>query len=256
MVDIFGFPDDVFAEPFGGSAPGGLTPAQAFAAVMAAQNPLLWYKLNETSGTTVINYGSAGASANGTWTAGAGALGQAGKLGANEAYDFDALASKIVIPDIAAIQALATYTIMGLCKADGAGENNAGTVLHLGASAGMGFRRSTLAWSMGFDTDGTDATSTSNSGFVANDVWLALFGTFDNAGDRTARIYKGSGGVVTEATYATQTAASGTRVAPLGAVIGNFSDVRTWDGLIDEVVVFNRVLSAAEMLQITAAAGV
>lgn len=227
-----------------------------YANYIASLAPLLWLRLRETSGTTVTNSGSV--ALNGTWTAGAGALGQTGKLGINEAYDFDGANSKIVLADNAAIQALATYTIVALCNADGAGESSAGTILHLGAGVSGGFRRTgtSNAWVMNFDTDGTDANSTTNVDFAPDGVWLCMFGTFDNAGDRTARIYKGVSGAVAEATYATQTPATGTRVTPIGAVIGNFADVRTWDGLIDEVLIFNRILTAGEMLQITQLLGV
>lgn len=226
--------------------------------LVASFLPPFWYKFKETSGTTVLNYGTAGAAANGVWTAGAGALGQTGKLGANEAYDNDGLVSKIVIPDIAAIQALATYTIIGLCKADAAGENNAGTILHLGVGAAAAFRRTGVnnQWNMGFDTDTTDAVTSTEVNFAPDATWLAMFGTYDNAGDRKCRIYKGVGGAVVESNYAGgQTAATGTRVTPNGATIGNYTDVRTFDGLIDEVIVCDRVLSAGQMLAYTLAAG-
>jgi hypothetical protein len=217
-------------------------------------DPVIWYRLRETSGTSPANSGSASLTA--TWTPGAGALGQTGKLGANEAYDFDALVSKIAIADNAAIQALATYTIIGLVHADGFGENNAGEIIHLGALNAFRATGTAGRFTMVFDTGSTDATSTSTDGFLTTGAWLAIFGTYDDAGDRRARLYKGVAGVVTEATYSAQTAATGSRVAPVGAIIGNFSDVRTWDGLIDEIIVCNRVLTSAEMLQYTQLAGV
>lgn len=253
----------VFGQPFGRRFGGRLGQGVAISLtysqfVTNTLAPVLWYRLRETSGTAAANSGSAGAAVNGVWTAGAGAIGQTGKLGANEAYDFDGLVSKIVIPSDAAIQALATYTIIGLVRADGFGESSAGTILHLGAASTMDFRLSGAGgiFRMGFDTDTTDASSVSAGGFFATGAWAAMFGTFDNAGDRKARIYKGLAGAVTEASYTTQTAATGTRVAPVGAVIGNFGDVRTWDGQIDELIVCNRVLTAAEMLQFIQLVGV
>lgn len=45
---------------------------------VAALSPYVWWKLNETSGTTITNYGSGGATFNATWTVGGGALGVAG----------------------------------------------------------------------------------------------------------------------------------------------------------------------------------
>lgn len=218
--------------------------------------PVLWYRLRETSGTTAANSGSAGSSVDGTWTAGAGAVGQTGKLGANEAYDFDALVSKIVIPNVAAVQALETYTLIGLVKADGFGENSAGTIIHLGALNAFRITGTAGRMTTVFDTDATDGSATTNDGFLVTGSWLALFMTFNNAGDRTPRLYKGVSGAVAEATYASQVQATGTRVTPLGGVIGNLSDVRTWDGLMDEVLVCNRVLTASEMLTYTQLASV
>lgn len=239
---------------------GGLSAAQVYTNfVTNILAPVLWYRLRETSGTTAANSGSAGAAANGVWTAGAGAVGQTGKLGANEAYDNDGLVSKIVIPNIAAIQAIETYTVIGLCKADAAGENNAGTILHLGVGAAAAFRRTGVSnvWNMGFDTDTTDAVSSTETNFAPDGVWLAMFGTYDNAGDRKCRIYKGFAAALVESNYAGgQVAATGTRVTPNGATIGNYIDLRTWDGLIDEVIVCNRVLTAAVMLTYSQLAGV
>lgn len=48
---------------------GGQTPAEAYAAIVESYNPLFYWKFNEASGTTAINYGSVGTGANCTYSA-------------------------------------------------------------------------------------------------------------------------------------------------------------------------------------------
>lgn len=64
-------------------------------------------------------------------------------------------------------------------------------------------------------------------------------------------MYKVVGGTLTEATYATQTAATGTLGNGAGVqVIGNSpSQVNSFDGLIDEAFIVGSVLTSAQMLQ-------
>lgn len=223
-------------------------------------SPVMWYRMNETSGTTVVNSGSIGSAVNGAWTAGAGALGQNGYFNNVNAYDFDALASRVVIPSNSGIQNLTTFTIVALIKPDGLGEGGAGTIFYIGNSASAGGFRfatsNTLSFSV--DTDATDAAALTNNPATALTLgnWALLFGTYDDTGDRLPRIYRSVGGVATQYGYFSQTAGTGTKVQPNGATIGNFADVRTWDGLIDEIIVFNSVLSQVQMNQISSIIGI
>src|SRR5690606_28615016 len=129
----------------------------------------------------------------GTWTAGAGALGQNGYFNNVNAYDFDALVSSVAIPSNAGIQNLAAFTIVALVRPDGLGEGNAGTIFHLGATPSGGLRFATsnvLGFSV--DTDTTDAVAVTNNPATALTLgnWALLFGTYDDAGDRLPRIYR------------------------------------------------------------------
>jgi hypothetical protein len=85
--------------------------------------------------------------------------------------------------------------------------------------------------------------------------------SYNDAGDRKVHIHIGASGAVGECAYSTQTAATGTLSNLSGSgynlYIGNIYDQSgTFDGLIDEVLCFNKVLTAAQMLQIVRLSGV
>lgn len=235
--------------------PGTLTPAQKYEAYITSLAPLLWLRLRETSGTTPVNSGSlAGLTI--TWTAGAGALGQTGQLGANEAYDFDALASIITIAATASLD-LATFTEVALVRPDAAGESSVGRISNYGSGTQFTQFNGALTALRAQVGAGTAANTVATTGLTAA-TWALLFQTYDDAGDRKVRLYKGIAGAVAEYAYSTQDAATGTRssVAASALNVGNrtLTDC-TWDGLYDEFMMFNRILSAAEMLQITLLSG-
>src|SRR5437867_9491426 len=66
-------------------APPAFGATVAFQNDIAAQNPLLWYQLNETNGPAVLNHGSLGSGFNGTAFNGPtfGAPGDGGDTGVN-----------------------------------------------------------------------------------------------------------------------------------------------------------------------------
>lgn len=220
--------------------------------IASSISPLLWHRFRETSGTAVANSGSLGSAVDGVWTAGTGAVGQTGKLGLNEAYDLDGADSRDTIASNVTLQTLAVFTIVCLCKPDTTGELNVGT---LSSDTRHQFRINGVNLNMrGFVTSNATAANTVTAdGFVATGVWQTFFLTFDNAGDRRIRIYKAVDGVLTEASYTTQTAMTGTIADSSGNpfVIGGLSTgAQCFDGLIDEYFVVNRVLTSAEMQQI------
>lgn len=233
------------------------TSGLSYAAYIASLAPVLWYKFDETSGTTVTNYGSFGSNQNGVWTVGSGALGQTGKLGANNAYDFNA--SKVAITQTATnIGNLATYTHAMLIKLDAPSgtlweQSTLGGIPYLGLSGFYALLANEWAGSVP-----NSASNISAANFLTVSTWTWLFRTFDNAGDRKNHIYKGVGGAVTEATYGTDTAMAAARSA-LGTqnTIGNQSGGGAGiDGLIDEALMFSGVLTTAQMLAITQSTGV
>lgn len=204
-------------------------------------SPILYYD-GTLNGSNIANLGSAGSALDGTTTA--------VTIDAN-GMNFNGTTSKIVVPDHAALQALATYTVVGIVKANGFGENNAGEIFHLGALNAFRITGTAGRVTTVFDTNATDAGATTNDAFISTGVGLALFNTYDDAGDRRCHLYRGIAGIATEATYSTFNAATGTRVTPVGAIVGNFSDVRTWDGIINKIFVCNRLLTPTEMNNIT-----
>jgi hypothetical protein len=225
-----------------------------YADYIASLAPLLWLKHTETSGTTVENYGSLGDAADGTWTPGAGALGQTGlgNGGANEAYDYDGANSKTTVPAQTGINNLTALTYGILLKADSPGETNVGQFFGDQFNNRIwGINSASYPLSMTVQATGA-AVSTTNNGFIAVSTPTYLFATYDDAGDRKIRMYKVVGGALTEATYATQTAATGTLGNGSGTqIIGNTANqAASFDGLIDEAFMKGSVLSSAEMLQI------
>src|SRR5690554_5596660 len=76
--------------------------------------PLIWLRMRETTGTTAVNAGSGGATLNGT-ISGAITLGQIGKLGANDAFDYATSSDgAITIPNHASWAGAASYTYAAL----------------------------------------------------------------------------------------------------------------------------------------------
>lgn len=233
---------------------GSLTPSQQHAAILASLSPVIWGRLRETSGTNAVNYGSLGALGDGTWTPGAGAVGQTGQLGANEAYLWDGATSKIAIPARTGYNNLATYTWGLLCKP--AAQSH---LMTASLGAGRYLRMNSASFPLQFvnTSSATPVTSTTANGFLALNVWQYFFVTFDNAGDRKARIYKYVAGALTEATYVTQDAMTGTIVSPADALWIGATTAGTFlfNGPIDEYFICPSVLSTVQMAQLGAAAG-
>lgn len=230
-----------------------------YALIAASLNPLLWYKFNEPSGTTVINYGSLG-SGNGTFTPGVGAVAQTDSMGVQEAYDFDGADSKVTGPTSTSINNATAFSVALKVKADTSGEatngylwsdNGGNRVLLITSGASSPYRLSFGVWCTTMQALAVTAVA---SGVIqSDDMWV--FGTYDNAGDRTPHIYFGNAGALAEASYSTATPASNTLANASGALLlgNNSSNVRTWDGLFGEFLFFNRILTATEMLNLTQA---
>lgn len=107
-------------------------------------------------------------------------------------------------------------------------------------------------------TDGTiessiGASGTTNSSISTNTVststWYHIVFTYDDAGDRKGHIYLNG----SEVTYGTQTACTGTITADnaFNQFIGQYQGgLFRWNGAIDEVGIWSRVLSGAEITQL------
>lgn len=212
---------------------------------------VLWFKHNETSGTSVANSGSLATT--GTWNPGVGSVGQTGFLGANEAFDYDGANSRTSIPNNAIFGNATAFTWMILFKPDGNGEGGIGhlyrygivnTFAHVNNNSRLTVRRTAAT---------TNAFSEALAAWSAGQ-WSHIFITFDNATDRLLHVYRAQNGNVSELTYNTNS-----HVAAVGALtnntdtlfIGNASNLTvTFDGLIDEIAYKNAVLTLSQMRDI------
>lgn len=231
----------VFGRVFGrsGNTP---TPAQAYAAYVTSLGALLLYDGTLTAdGTKIKNLGGGGDTYDGTPTD--------VTIDAN-GMNFNGTTSKVVIPDGAAIQALTVWSIIAVARYAGYGENNVGTLLHLGAVSSGGFRSNTTAngqFLHNVDTNATDANSIADTSYLTLGQTALFIATYDNGGDRIPKLYKGVNGTAVEAVYSAQTVGTGTLTPPVGAIIGNFADVRTLNGFIKSIALISRAVTADEM---------
>ncbi len=221
--------------------------------------PLIWYPMTDPSGTTITNFGSLG-SGNGTLTPGAGALAQTGKIGAVHAVDFDGADTVITGPTSSSINNANQFTVAALLKADTAGEGSAGYIwADNGANRILAINLATMRLSMSvWATSAYASVDAAAPSGLATGTWYMIFGTYDDLGDRKPSIWTGLNGSVAEQTYSAETAAAAALSNASGALkVGNNSSaIRTWDGLYDEFLFWNRVLTLDEMVSLVKAAKV
>lgn len=227
-------------------------------------NPVLWMRNRETSGTTATNSGSAGAILNGV-IGGTTTLGQTGQLGANEAFLFDGATSRIVIPNDASINALPVYTYIALIKPSSAGELTLGTMFawNNGTSTNFGnilfFNASLTGLRYSYRNSADTNFETITTGYtILTSQYTMIFVEYDDNGDRKPNLFYGINGAVTEFSYSSNVALTGTVKTQQNSLhIGNRSDfATTFAGLYDEFMIVNRILSSAEKLQIVSLTGV
>ncbi|MDP1706480.1 MAG: LamG domain-containing protein [bacterium] len=186
------------------------------------------------SGATALD--SSGNGYTGTITAGAGGWAADNKGNAARAYDFDALNTKIDTGSdwIGTV----TTTVSAWIYADSYGEINVGRIIDNGK-----FIFSMLSNKLRALSDGSTATY-SLDGSIQLNTWYYVTLTRTSAG--VANFY------VNGALSGSANQASGTPVAGTTNVIigNNTGQTTTFDGRISDVRIYNRVLSAAEILAI------
>lgn len=245
-----------------GAGGSGLTYAQ----YVALQAEPVWLRLQETSGNPA-NSGSLSL----TITQTAATQGQTGKLGTNEAYDFDGAAASGSIVSIANNATLKAWTTQRwgfLCKLDALGASNAGKMACWGAFGAtdhlvMGCV-STNRLQATINADTTNGAAVTNTNQISDCIgaWCWLFMDYDDANTlgngRKIRLFKGLNGVVTQLTLATDTALVGTVDQPATALaIGNTTGRNlTLDGLVDEVRGKDALWTTNEMLTTVRLTGV
>ncbi|UCF42950.1 MAG: LamG domain-containing protein [Planctomycetota bacterium] len=201
------------------------------------------WKFDEGTGTTA--YDSAGSN-HGTLVNGPGwASGQVGG-----ALDFDGVDDYVDCGNGASINSLSAFSVCMWFKADVV----CGPMhRHLIAQRDLGDIVWTLILHRDYscrltgrvETSGTPAVGRSN--FIPEaGQWYHAAMTYDDAGDRTLRVYVDG----VEQSYMLQTPATGTILfdPSVSIAIGNrIGGGKEFDGIIDDVMIFNRALSAAEV---------
>jgi hypothetical protein len=149
------------------------------------------------------------------------------------------------------------FTYAALVNPSSAGEGNLGVIYAHGATTASRLSFATVSRNLQSNraTSGS-STADVSTGLATN--WNWVFVTLSMLGDKKPRLFIGITGAVNEASYSSRVAVSSlTDLSAVGMTIGNWPDQsRTFAGLIDEFMLFNRLLSAAEMLNLVKITGV
>lgn len=222
--------------------------------------PVGWWSMRATSGTKEPNRGAGGAALDMTILS--ATLGQTGKLGVNEAALCDALNTRYQTPNNAALAALMTFEYLYLVNPSSAGELDAG-VFHFwgpnGANEGLTLRFHSASRNLNATAWNTTPSNFSSvTTTVASLAWQIIFASYANAGDRKPHVLIGIGGAVTECSYSSNPALTGTYRTPAQALnlFNDSAQALTFAGLADEALVVSGNLSAAQRTQITILTGV
>lgn len=228
------------------------TPEITLASILASLGALV-YADGTLNGSNIRNFGSLGASADGTPTA---ITIDGNGMNFNGATDGTSLIS---IANHASLNALTDFCYLFWLKPNASGgEGSSPRLWNWGNSAHVCFHsEASAALGILVDYSGTDSSVTTANNFVSQGVEQMLF-IQHRASDKLSRAYKGIGGAVAEATYSgTPTAGTGDITArPDALIIGNrLAADSTFADYIKAYAIFGRELTAGEMLQATLLAG-
>lgn len=197
---------------------------------IAALSPSWWLKMNETSGTTITDYGTF--AQNATFTAGSGALGQAGIGDGGTSILFDGTATQVAAAGVPVLTMPAAGTMMIWCKfAAATWTDGTSDTIRLDRTdtnnyvrLGKGSTNNILAY--GIDMGGT-ADRLINLTATATTDWFLFAGTWDGSGIAAYQVLKGGTLAASDTAAATGTWATGTAVWQLGFagqyIKGNFA---------------------------------
>lgn len=228
-------------------------------AVMESLAPIIWFRADETTGTTAVNYGSAGSGSNGTIVS--TTLLNQSAIGGLKAWDFDGATSAVEgIARPASLQNPTVVTIMGLTYVRSLGEVQNGHLWATGTTP-MLYHTSTTSYRYAFAgarnwSSGNVYAESNNNAWALNE-WFLVFGTY-NHNDLASlpQIWIGRNGApVTEvAGYVKQNRGSIMAANTNAFLIGNTTAYnRTVDGLISYTAIWDRVLTLSEMDSIRSA---
>jgi hypothetical protein len=195
--------------------------------------PTFWYRLNETSGSTAINYGST-ASADGA-VSGA-TIGQTGIIApAPNAYLFDGVNDRVFVASASQAYPATLAILMQVVAAPSSNYDMIYTPFVL-----MQVRSSRQ---LRFTSNGINFLGMPAASALTLGVWYLISASFT---DSTVSIYINGASVVST---------TWTSPATLDSAIGIGGYTSYVNSLVDETIIFNRVLTAAEHLKLAQLAG-
>lgn len=229
-----------------------------YAATILYFTPLIWLRCDETVGTTAED--SSSNNYDGT-ISGSPALGQTGlSAETGTSFLFDGDDSRIQIPNNAALQALGAFTFAFLGNPLTIGKSNQGALFVFGnADVTEHFLIHTPGLRLFFvvrHTGGNMLAETVDNAVLLNTpAWY--FAVYDPS-TKTGKIYRGNGGALTTLALGTNTAGPGTAISQTNLLnVGNVSTTAfTYDGYIDEALVFPSMLTVQQMTDIVLLTGI
>jgi hypothetical protein len=235
------------------AAGGGLSKTTSFSLTVtappSAPGPVAHWKFDETSGLTASDASGNGRNA----TLSTGASFAAGRLG--NALSLNGTNGKAS----ASMSGTSAFTYAAWIKPSGFGGGGYGRILSRESAAGFddfyfhinGPSSHTFSASL-FNDAGTESSVAAAANAIVLNIWQHVAISYNDASDRKMRVY--INGV--ETSYQKQTALTGTLKLTTNALsIGNrAASDRGLPGLIDDARVYNRALSAAEVLALFNAA--
>ncbi|MBI2096757.1 MAG: LamG domain-containing protein [Candidatus Sungbacteria bacterium] len=221
-------------------------PRSAHAALLTKPSPsnlslLGYWPMNEGSGSYAGDFsgnGNTGLLTSGpTW-----AQGRRG-----QALNFDGVDDRVSLEDVNAFDGLGTYTISAWVYAGSAGEGSAGRIYDKRNSGATGLQLNILtangSTTVAVTHDSTTRNAQANA--ISTRLWQHVVVTYD--GSLFPKIYVN--GAEVSISCSASCAFAGFTANAVAAQIGNTaSEDGTFDGVIDEVRIYNRVLSASEVL--------
>jgi len=250
IVDINGLAEGTYSCHLTVTGSGAPNSPQIVDVNLVVNELVSWWEFEEGSGMTA--YDSAGSNHGMLW--GDRRWTTSGQIGG--ALDFDGWRDWVDCGNDASISGLSTFSVAVWFKTNVV--PGSGTQPYLMAQQDL----SATVWRFflhgdysgrltgRIETSGTGAVGRSN--FIPEvGEWYHAAMTYDNSGDRKVRVYVDG----VEQSYDSQTAGTGTmssntsvKVA-IGSRIGGMTGL-DWDGTLDDVRVYNRVLSAGEILEL------
>ncbi len=228
---------------------GGTDSGDSYAESVLANAPAGYWRLGETSGTTAANAGSLGAAADGallnnpvTGVAGPRPAAYPGFEGSNAGMRFNGSSTKVDVPFNTALNT-ASFTVECWARVTGGSSYRAAvTSRDDGPQRGFIFYCTpSNVWE--FWTGTGSSWNSINGGAVTTNQWYHLVGTYDSA-TQTKRFYVNG---VLKGTNTSAVSLNTARPLRIGAGSTEGTGQYFFTGDIDEVAVFGRALSEAEI---------